>query len=103
MENNKKLIVTHSSKFHSDDVFAVATLLSTFLPNTILIGSLVSKLSFPHANALVFGALLVRADEKWTCVKSAELRPSDLRACTIDDPGTHIACVRNGKVVVVQR
>jgi hypothetical protein len=53
--------------------------------------------------AAISNALLVRADDKWTNLKSSDVRSSDLRACTIDDAATRVACVRQGKVVVLAR
>ncbi|MBX3228150.1 MAG: hypothetical protein KIT84_27005 [Labilithrix sp.] len=48
-------------------------------------------------------ALLVLAEGKWRNLRSPDVKPSELRACTIDDTATRVACVRRGKVVLLQR
>lgn len=79
-----------------------AVTLPTFLDEPAPIGSPRARGSAAFATALP-SALLALAMGKWALVKSAELRPVDLRACTSDDAGVRIACVQRGRVVVITR
>lgn len=79
-----------------------ATIETTFLDEHAPIGSPRARGSAAFATAIP-SALLAQVEGKWSVIKSADFRPSDLRACTIDDAGARIACVQRGKVLLVTR
>jgi hypothetical protein len=79
-----------------------ASLESIFLDERAPMGSPRARGSAAFATA-VPTALLAQVEGKWSVVKSPDLRPSDLRACTIEDTGARIACVQRGKVLVITR
>lgn len=81
-----------------------ATALATFVDQTPPPGSPRSRGGKTLALALPNG-VLVRGrvgPEKWSMLRSPDLEPyPDLRSCTIDDAGSHVACVRRRNVVLV--
>lgn len=79
-----------------------AVILTSFLDEHAPMGSPRARGSAAFATAIP-SALLAQVEGKWSVVKSPDLRPSDLRACTIDDAGLRIACVHRGKVVMITR
>ena len=79
-----------------------ATILPSFLDEPAPQGSPRARGSASFATALP-NALLALVEGKWSLVRSPEFKPSELRACTIENTGAHIACVHRGKVLVITR